>query len=490
MGWFDSVDVGPMPTGAPSWLTDPSRYRSGGTGGYISGDAMTQGGPMNDPRWTNGTWGTGYLGDAEMPSDMNPEGSQQDPFAYTNGSLLTPWTREYAPPTPGGFGSVQMDPFNYQDFSYSGFRDPGTFEAGPEFSRPADFKFDAYKGADPFKYESYTAPEKFSFADFVAPDKFTGISEADLRADPSYQFRFDQGQGALQNTMAARGMLRSGAAAKALVDYGQNAASQEYGNVYARKASEADRNFGQAFTDYQARRQNAAENFDRNELNRLNAYRTNYDVASGTYDRNEANRLNAYRTNYDVAGGVYDRNFNSAFQTHNANFGNRLNAYRANADTALGAGRLGYEIAAGTYDRNRQNAQDRWNSAYSLESGRVGAANASANAARNAYIDQYEREQDNFFNNQDRQWSKLVTLASMGDPGGYAANMGNLVTGAGNARAAGTVGSANAWQGGLQNAGNAMMDWGTLYALNRRGPTTSTRNTGGVANPFPAGWYN
>lgn len=57
-----------------------------------------------------------------------------------------------------------------------------------------------------------------------------------LQMDPSYQFRLQQGQGALENSAAARGGMLSGNALRALSDYGQNTASQEFGNVANRLA--------------------------------------------------------------------------------------------------------------------------------------------------------------------------------------------------------------------------------------------------------------
>lgn len=51
-------------------------------------------------------------------------------------------------------------------------------------------------------------------------------------ASPSYNFRLTQGQNALNNSAAARGMVLSGAQAKGLTDYNQNSASQEYQNWY------------------------------------------------------------------------------------------------------------------------------------------------------------------------------------------------------------------------------------------------------------------
>ncbi|WP_104488838.1 DNA transfer protein p32 [Acinetobacter indicus] len=56
----------------------------------------------------------------------------------------------------------------------------------------------------------------------------------DLYDDPSYQFRLEQGLDAVQSGAAAQGGLLSGATQKALMNYGQQAASQEYQNAYSR----------------------------------------------------------------------------------------------------------------------------------------------------------------------------------------------------------------------------------------------------------------
>jgi hypothetical protein len=69
----------------------------------------------------------------------------------------------------------------------------------------------------------------------VAPGgMFTQPFSYDQYADPGYQFRFQQGQRALDSSAAARGTMLSGGQLKSLVDYGQQAGSQEYGNAYNR----------------------------------------------------------------------------------------------------------------------------------------------------------------------------------------------------------------------------------------------------------------
>lgn len=55
-----------------------------------------------------------------------------------------------------------------------------------------------------------------------------------LYDDPSYQFRLQQGLGAVEQGSASRGNLLSGATLKALNNYAQDYASQEYHNAYNR----------------------------------------------------------------------------------------------------------------------------------------------------------------------------------------------------------------------------------------------------------------
>lgn len=52
----------------------------------------------------------------------------------------------------------------------------------------------------------------------------------------AYKFRFNQGQQALERSAAAKGMLNSGNTLAELANYGQGAASQEYGNEFGRLA--------------------------------------------------------------------------------------------------------------------------------------------------------------------------------------------------------------------------------------------------------------
>ena len=87
------------------------------------------------------------------------------------------------------------------------------------------------------------APE-FSFADFQAP------GAEGMFADPGYQFRVDQGRKALEQSAAGRGTLRTGGTLKDILGYGQNMASQEYGNVFNRAMNAYAANLGTAKERY------------------------------------------------------------------------------------------------------------------------------------------------------------------------------------------------------------------------------------------------
>ena len=67
-----------------------------------------------------------------------------------------------------------------------------------------------------------------------------GAAQEFLQMDPGYGFRLGEGLKALERSAAARGGLMSGATGKALQRYGQDLASQEFGNAYNRLAGLAN----------------------------------------------------------------------------------------------------------------------------------------------------------------------------------------------------------------------------------------------------------
>lgn len=90
------------------------------------------------------------------------------------------------------------------------------------------------KDLDPYKQAGATSLSQLMGQ--MTPDGYFNqtYTGQDIYSDPSYQFRLQQGQDAIQSSAAAQGSLLSGATLKALQNYGQESASQEYSNAYNR----------------------------------------------------------------------------------------------------------------------------------------------------------------------------------------------------------------------------------------------------------------
>lgn len=69
------------------------------------------------------------------------------------------------------------------------------------------------------------------------------LSVGDVTQDPGYQFGLQQGQQTLNNQLAARGMLNSGAALKAAARYGTDYASTKYNEAWSRANSDQTNQF-------------------------------------------------------------------------------------------------------------------------------------------------------------------------------------------------------------------------------------------------------
>lgn len=163
------------------------------------------------------------------------------------------------------------------------------------------------------------------------------FTPSDLTTDPSYKWRLDQGEKALQASAAARGGLLTGQGLKDISDYGQNAASQEY----------------QAAFD----RYNVNQN---NLYNRLAGLSGTGQVASGNtgeYGQNMANQVGGNLLNGASRGSYYD--------IQGANSGAAGNQNTANTISSL----------LGTYNQYKQNQNqaNQWGSNSVLTGGGAGS---------------------------------------------------------------------------------------------------------------------
>jgi hypothetical protein len=73
---------------------------------------------------------------------------------------------------------------------------------------------------------------------------YTPFGMNQFQQDPGYQFRLSEGQRALGHQAGSRGGLVSGTSLKAMQDYAQNSASQEYGNAFNRYQTERQARLG------------------------------------------------------------------------------------------------------------------------------------------------------------------------------------------------------------------------------------------------------
>lgn len=288
------------------------------------------------------------------------------------------WTDRMANTTQGGVGDYQERP---EAGSSSSTSQPGVNVTLPTAPTYTNFSYDQQpQGA--FTPTSSYAPN----APFVAP---TGVTEQN---DPGYQFRAKQQQQALENSAAAKGMLRTNNTWQALQDQSGQLASQEYGNVYNRAA---------------------------------NAYGINQTGQAQEYGQ----QANTYNTNQ--AG--QQQGFNQAFNTNQANNSGQLGNYNAQVNALLGQGNLalGYQNSSNSYN---------------LGQAQLANNQSQFNTNQGNWLN----------NNAFQQNYSVAQLGSPGAPNSqqYGVNQGSTLQNQGDVNASGQVGSANAWNGALGQIGS------------------------------------
>ena len=124
----------------------------------------------------------------------------------------------------------------------------GSYMSSQASKNAANTQADAASNAaalqQPFLQNGYIAQNRLMDVLGIGPNTTSteygianrNFSPTDLtnNLDPGYGFRFNEGMKALNATAAARGGSISGNAMKGAIDYGQNAASQEYTNAFNR----------------------------------------------------------------------------------------------------------------------------------------------------------------------------------------------------------------------------------------------------------------
>jgi hypothetical protein len=116
-------------------------------------------------------------------------------------------------------------------------------------------------------------------------------NSVNMEADKGYQFRLSEGLKALQGSQAATG-VSGGAAAKAINNYAQDTASNEYGNAYQR-----------ALGSYQTNAGVQQQNYALNNQNSMNAFNTRL----GAYNAQVGNNLNTANSALQNQSNAYNR---------------------------------------------------------------------------------------------------------------------------------------------------------------------------------------
>lgn len=190
---------------------------------------------------------------------------------------------------------------------------------------------------DPGKFEpsAFNAPE-FQAPAYEPPPEFTGA--IDLARDPGYQFRLEQGIEARDKSAAARGRLLSGAQQKAIEEYAQGVASQEYQNVYARESD-----------IYSKQRQAALDKYQIGYGEAVDQYAREYGAESDKYLREAseyASEADRRLQSYNILAGLSSTGQSAA--TRQAGASSQLASSSANILSAMGQARGGALADAGT----------------------------------------------------------------------------------------------------------------------------------------------
>lgn len=157
--------------------------------------------------------------------------------APTVGGTTTPLSIETVT-TPGGGGAPSSNPMVrfYQDtgFTLTGNRDTRDWiqsQADGSGTGTTQYRVNGQM------FSTLEEAQKYANANGTTTG---GTPYGGFKATPGYDFRLQSGNDSINALAGARGGLNSGATMKALADYNQGMASQEYGNYLARLSGLTD----------------------------------------------------------------------------------------------------------------------------------------------------------------------------------------------------------------------------------------------------------
>lgn len=193
-------------------------------------------------------------------------------------------------------------------------------------------------------------------------EQFNRPTMEQVKSSEPFKFRLGESIMALERSAAARGKLRAGLG-KDVIDYAQQAASEEYEKEYGRASSEFDRRFG-------IHRANEGDRFNTERTNRMDTYgigrsdrMDTHGIGQDLWNRGRTDRMDTFAIDQDqwYRGNTEEnQRYGRLFQL--AGLGDPVRAEGVNA---------GYTGAATDARADGANAS---------AAGQVGAANAWSNA--------------------------------------------------------------------------------------------------------------
>lgn len=200
---------------------------------------------------------------------------------------------------------------------------------------PKDASYGSLLAGFDEKYKADGFTEKF------APKEFN------FQADPGYQFRKEQGEGALDKRLSAMGLASSGAALKEGMRFNGGLADQTYNDAFGRYQSEKAFDFGVYQDRYNQFNQNRAfdygtyqdrfNQFNTEKLNKYNMLSAQSGVGQHAAD-NLSNNENIYGSNVTGAKAAQ----NQSTQANIADLGNAKSAGFIGAGNAVQGGANSY----------------------------------------------------------------------------------------------------------------------------------------------------
>lgn len=258
-----------------------------------------------------------------------------------------------------------------------------TAQPAPTFERPADLPPPSFERPTDAARPTYGDAPKFNF------------DPSQLENDKGYQFQLAETLDAANSGFAARGMLKSGAAAKGIMDRANGLAATSINDIFnrqlqqyntSRNAFDTDRGFTEDSYRYG---QNRADNiFTGDRSNAQNMWQVQQGRQDQNFGEDRAAGTDAYR--YDT--GRTDANFNADRANANNRYdtltGNIFNLAQMgqNAAGATGAAGSTYANNAGNIFGSQANAAaDAATSRGQANAGMVGAVGGAVASGINAY---------------------------------------------------------------------------------------------------------